>query len=211
MLIQLLSLLGALLILAAFAGLQFGRTRAEAPAYLWANAVGAGLLAWVAWWERQWGFLLLETVWCAVAVGGLTSSRRSSAGWACPVPCLAVWRAPAAAARLRSRACRCHCRRYRATRFDRANRAASGSALHTRKPALSAAEMPGEVGECAHQRLRAWRQAQRFQREKQACSRDATSFCARWSCCARMYCTQPGIPPSRNREPGMRGAKMGSG
>ena len=76
MLIQLLSLLGALLILAAFAGLQFGRTRAEAPAYLWANAVGAGLLAWVAWWERQWGLLLLETVWCAVAVGGLWSRYR---------------------------------------------------------------------------------------------------------------------------------------
>lgn len=74
MLIQAISVLGALLILGAFAALQFGRTAATAPAYLWANLLGAGLLAAVAWLERQWGFLLLESVWAAVA--GLALVRR---------------------------------------------------------------------------------------------------------------------------------------
>ncbi len=77
MLIQAVSLLGALLILAAFAALQFGRTTPEAAPYLWANFVGAGLLALVAWVEAQWGFLLLEVVWAAVAASRLIGLRRS--------------------------------------------------------------------------------------------------------------------------------------
>ena len=36
-------------------------------AYVLANAVGAGILAVVALIEDQWGFLLLEGVWCLLA------------------------------------------------------------------------------------------------------------------------------------------------
>ena len=36
-------------------------------AYTAANAVGAGILAVVAAVESQWGFLLLEGVWCVLA------------------------------------------------------------------------------------------------------------------------------------------------
>ena len=75
MIVQAVSVLGALLILGAFAALQFGRTRPTAAAYLWANLTGAGLLAVVAAIESQWGFLLLESVWAAVAATTLWQRR----------------------------------------------------------------------------------------------------------------------------------------
>lgn len=74
--IQLLSLLGAFLILLGFAMLQFGRWQAQQPAYLWANLLGAGLLSAVAWIEQQWGFLLLESVWTVVSALSLLRSLR---------------------------------------------------------------------------------------------------------------------------------------
>lgn len=69
--IQLLSLCGAVLILAAFALQQFGRWRAEQLAYLVCNLAGASLLAAIAATERQWGFLLLESVWALVSLYSL--------------------------------------------------------------------------------------------------------------------------------------------
>lgn len=78
MLIQALSLLGAGLILLAFAMLQFSRWRAEQAAYIWANLLGAAALTVVAWVERQWGFLLLETVWAAVSAWALLKLARQS-------------------------------------------------------------------------------------------------------------------------------------
>ena len=74
--IQLVSLLGAVLILAAFALQQFGRWQAQDWTYLWANALGAGLLTVVAWVEAQWGFLLLEAVWTLVSLWGLARKAR---------------------------------------------------------------------------------------------------------------------------------------
>ena len=46
---------------------QFGRLRATSLAYTAANTVGAGVLAVIAAVESQWGFLLLEGVWCILA------------------------------------------------------------------------------------------------------------------------------------------------
>ena len=68
---DLLQIVGALLILAPFAALQFGRTSSHAPVYLWPNLVGSALLAYLAVVEEQWGFLLLEAVWAMVAAWGL--------------------------------------------------------------------------------------------------------------------------------------------
>jgi hypothetical protein len=65
--IQAVSILGAVTILAAYAGNQFGRMRATSLAYTAANAVGAAILTLVAAVESQWGFLLLEGVWCFLA------------------------------------------------------------------------------------------------------------------------------------------------
>ena len=66
--IQAISIIGAILILAAYAGNQAGRIGASHLSYALVNAVGSGALALVALLERQWGFLLLESVWSLVSV-----------------------------------------------------------------------------------------------------------------------------------------------
>ena len=60
MMIQLVSVLGAITILAAYAANQFGRLQATGLLYAVANIVGAAILSYVAAHERQWGFLLLD-------------------------------------------------------------------------------------------------------------------------------------------------------
>lgn len=69
--IQLVSLAGAMLILAAFTLQQRGRWQAQERRYLWCNAVGAFTLTLVALHEQQWGFLLMEGVWTLVSLYGL--------------------------------------------------------------------------------------------------------------------------------------------
>lgn len=73
---QLIQVIGALLILAGFAGAQFGRLRVDSATYLVLNLVGSLILAYLAWNERQWGFLLLESVWAVVSLWGLVRVKR---------------------------------------------------------------------------------------------------------------------------------------
>lgn len=75
--IQVFSLLGALAILAAFAGSQLRWMSAHSLPYLLLNVGGAGVLSIVAWLERQWGFLLLEGVWTLVSLFALLRLLRS--------------------------------------------------------------------------------------------------------------------------------------
>lgn len=76
---QIVQVGGAMLILAAFAAAQFNKLDVESKPYLWLNLVGAVILAVLAWRERQWGFLLLETVWAFVSAYGLVRGPRRSA------------------------------------------------------------------------------------------------------------------------------------
>ena len=73
---QLAQVIGAVLILVAFAASQFGALDQHSRAYLALNFVGSLILAFLAWRERQWGFLLLETVWAAVSLWGLCATLR---------------------------------------------------------------------------------------------------------------------------------------
>jgi hypothetical protein len=69
--IQLVSVFGAITILAAYGANQFGRLRATGYAYTVANVVGAAILSYVALHERQWGFLLLDGVWTVIGLAAL--------------------------------------------------------------------------------------------------------------------------------------------
>ncbi len=74
---QLVQVVGALLILSAFAASQLGAMDPRSRVYLVLNLVGSAVLAVLAWEERQWGFLLLEVVWAAVSLWGLVQLWRS--------------------------------------------------------------------------------------------------------------------------------------
>ena len=73
---QVVQVIGALLILGGFAGAQFGWLSVESRTYLWLNLVGSIVLAYLAWDQRQWGFLLLETVWAVVSAWSLARLSR---------------------------------------------------------------------------------------------------------------------------------------
>jgi hypothetical protein len=68
---QLIQIVGALLILAAFAAVQFDRMRPDSRLYLALNLVGSVILAVLAVAAEQWGFVLLEGVWAIVSAWGL--------------------------------------------------------------------------------------------------------------------------------------------
>jgi hypothetical protein len=71
-----LQILGALLVLTPFSLVQLGVLRVDTRLYLWLNLVGSALLAVLAVTHRQWGFLLLESVWALVAGWSLVRPRR---------------------------------------------------------------------------------------------------------------------------------------
>ena len=74
---QVVQILGALAILAAFVASQLGVFDVRSRIYLWLNFLGALVLGIVAWHERQWGFLLLEGVWTLVSAWSLVALLRS--------------------------------------------------------------------------------------------------------------------------------------
>jgi hypothetical protein len=75
---QVVQVVGALLILAAFAAVQFDRMRPDSRLYLALNLGGSAILAVLAVIGSQWGFVLLETVWAIVSAWGLVVALRSA-------------------------------------------------------------------------------------------------------------------------------------
>jgi hypothetical protein len=73
---QVVQVVGALLILAAFAAAQFGWLDTKSRVYLVLNLVGSIVLTVLAWYDEQWGFLLLEFVWAIVSAWGLFQALR---------------------------------------------------------------------------------------------------------------------------------------
>lgn len=73
---QVVQLIGAVVILAAFVLAQQRRLATDSVVYLALNAIGAGLLAVVAVLDRDIGFTLLETTWAAVSTVGLVKCLR---------------------------------------------------------------------------------------------------------------------------------------
>ena len=77
---QLIQIVGALLILTAFAAVQFERMRPDSRLYLALNLAGSAILAVLAVIAAQWGFVLLEGVWAIVSAWGLVSIYSSPSG-----------------------------------------------------------------------------------------------------------------------------------
>lgn len=67
---QIISFIGALLILVAYIGHQTSKMDPHSALYNWLNAIGSGLLGWMALSPFQIGFVILEFVWVLVSMYG---------------------------------------------------------------------------------------------------------------------------------------------
>lgn len=67
---QLVSLVGAALILSAYVALQRNWLPRQSRAYNALNLVGSALLTYVAVKDRRMGFIILEAVWALLSVPG---------------------------------------------------------------------------------------------------------------------------------------------
>ena len=74
---QVLSIIGALAVLGAFAADQLGWITPSRLSYALANFVGAGLLTVVAVVDRQVGFILLQGAWTLISLWGAAAILRS--------------------------------------------------------------------------------------------------------------------------------------
>ena len=75
--LQVISVLGALAILIAYAANQFGWISPSRLSYTLANLVGAGILTAVAIVEHQIGFFLLQGGWTLVSLWGIVRILRA--------------------------------------------------------------------------------------------------------------------------------------
>lgn len=79
MLLQVISVLGALAILGAYAANLLGWLRPANLSYPLANLIGSGILTFIAIVDKQLGFILLEGVWALMSLWGMIEVLRGKA------------------------------------------------------------------------------------------------------------------------------------
>lgn len=77
MLLQVLSVLGAVMVLSAYALIQSGIWRELDPGYLALNIVGSLMLGVVAIADQRVGFILLEFAWAALGFIGVARAVKA--------------------------------------------------------------------------------------------------------------------------------------
>jgi hypothetical protein len=75
---QVVSLVGAAIILGAYGLLQAGRLERVDASFNLANAIGAALLTAVAIHDLRWGFIVLEGAWTLLSLVGLRRPARGA-------------------------------------------------------------------------------------------------------------------------------------
>jgi len=78
-LLQVISVVGALAILGAYAANLLGWLRPANLSYSVANLIGSGILTFIAIVDQQLGFIVLEGVWALVSLGGMIQVLRGNA------------------------------------------------------------------------------------------------------------------------------------
>lgn len=73
---QALSIAGALLVLGAYAANLAHRLDRDGPWYAGLNAVGSGMLGYVAWKSSPAGLVLIEVAWSAISLVALVTAIR---------------------------------------------------------------------------------------------------------------------------------------
>ena len=76
MLLQVISVLGALAILGAYAANLLGWFGPAELSYSVANLIGSGILTFIAFVDQQLGFILLEGVWALISLWGVIQVLR---------------------------------------------------------------------------------------------------------------------------------------
>jgi hypothetical protein len=76
--VQALSLVGAALILGAFAMLQVGRLGRRDRGFNLLNLIGSTLLTVVALYDMRWGFIVLEAAWALLSLFGMLQPAREA-------------------------------------------------------------------------------------------------------------------------------------
>ena len=74
--LQIISVLGALAILGAYVANQFRLIGPSNMSYSVMNFIGSAVLAVISVIEVQWGFILLEGVWALVSLWGIVTLLR---------------------------------------------------------------------------------------------------------------------------------------
>lgn len=77
MLYQIISLIGAALILAGYVGLQRGWLDRTDRSFNVLNFVGSALLTWVALIDHRLGFIVLEGAWALLSLPGMLRASRA--------------------------------------------------------------------------------------------------------------------------------------